>query len=227
MATQADIELVRKALNGLSDRAKVDLVEMWSAIDHTDYRQVRRLVAQSWPMLVGKYGEIAAALAADMFRLQAEVLGIKARLEVADGVNPDRANARANWALTQPDQFGNLVVLLDELVKQPYRSTFQDSAVKSGAAWARVPSGSEACAFCLMLASRGAVYHTKQTAGGRGKKFHGGCGCAVVLVRDERDYPPGYDPDGLYQDYLNARAASASDSTSSILSEMRDQLGTN
>lgn len=33
--------------------------------------------------------------------------------------------------------------------------------------------------FCLMLTSRGAVYHTRKSAGER-KHFHRGCDCKVV-----------------------------------------------
>ena len=48
-----------------------------------------------------------------------------------------------------------------------------------GAMFARVPTGTETCAFCLMLASRGAVYHTRKTAG-EWRHFHRGCDCKVV-----------------------------------------------
>lgn len=48
-----------------------------------------------------------------------------------------------------------------------------------GAMFARVPTGTETCTFCLMLASRGAVYHTRKTAGEWGR-FHRGCDCKVV-----------------------------------------------
>lgn len=48
-----------------------------------------------------------------------------------------------------------------------------------GAAFARVPAGTETCTFCLMLASRGAVYHTRKTAG-EFKHFHRNCDCKVV-----------------------------------------------
>ena len=48
-----------------------------------------------------------------------------------------------------------------------------------GAMFARVPTGTETCTFCLMLASRGAVYHTRKTAG-EWRHFHHGCDCKVV-----------------------------------------------
>ena len=54
-----------------------------------------------------------------------------------------------------------------------------------GAMFARVPTGAETCAFCIMLASRGAVYHSRKTAG-EWRHFHRNCDCKVV---------PSFDPD--------------------------------
>ena len=48
-----------------------------------------------------------------------------------------------------------------------------------GARFARVPAGFETCTFCIMLASRGAVYHTRKSAG-EFKHFHRHCDCKVV-----------------------------------------------
>ena len=42
--------------------------------------------------------------------------------------------------------------------------------------FARVPSGAETCSFCIMLASRGAVYGTAEAA----SHSHPGCDCRVV-----------------------------------------------
>jgi hypothetical protein len=42
----------------------------------------------------------------------------------------------------------------------------------------RVPEA-RACSFCLMLASRGAVYLTEATAGA-GRKFHSHCRCRIA-----------------------------------------------
>ncbi len=46
--------------------------------------------------------------------------------------------------------------------------------------WARITSG-HACAFCAMLASRGAVYKTRQSAGG-GHRYHDHCVCVQEPV---------------------------------------------
>ncbi|AKJ72279.1 hypothetical protein BH787_gp04 [Gordonia phage GMA4] len=58
--------------------------------------------------------------------------------------------------------------------------------------WARVLTGAESCGFCAMLASRGPIYKTEETAQRRGKnqeegKYHDGCDCLIVPVFDIDD----------------------------------------
>jgi len=66
-----------------------------------------------------------------------------------------------------------------------------------GVTFARVPQGATTCSFCMMLASRGFVYLTEESAG-EFDKFHRHCDCRIVP-----GYPgmelDGYDPD-LYYD---------------------------
>lgn len=50
---------------------------------------------------------------------------------------------------------------------------------KKGVRYARVTSGRNTCAFCLMLAGRGAVYWTRESAGGT-NRWHNHCTCKVV-----------------------------------------------
>lgn len=51
--------------------------------------------------------------------------------------------------------------------------------ISRGIAGSPVSAGFETCTFCLMLASRGAVYHTRKSAG-EWKHFHRGCDCKVA-----------------------------------------------
>lgn len=78
--------------------------------------------------------------------------------------------------------------------------------------YARVPSGSETCDFCIMLASRGPVYHSERSAGAL-DHFHANCDCRVVPMWDTYYVGPsrratasspveGYDPDELYERYV-------------------------
>lgn len=77
--------------------------------------------------------------------------------------------------------------------------------------WARVATGRETCAFCMMLVSRGPVYLSAESAGldlddtsaakmlsgsvsdaeyaAVARRWHAGCDCRVVPVYDRADWP--------------------------------------
>ena len=65
--------------------------------------------------------------------------------------------------------------------------------------FARVPSGGETCKFCLMLAGRGFVYHSKKTAGEFGH-YHDNCDCRIVASWD-KDGVEGYDPMSYHREW--------------------------
>ena len=58
--------------------------------------------------------------------------------------------------------------------------------------FARVPSGVNTCTWCAMLASRGYVYWTEETAG-KFSKWHDNCRCTVVATTKKGGIE-GYDP---------------------------------
>lgn len=210
---------LREALNRLSATARDAFLERWRVLGDSD----RLALLDAWVAVVGSYGDLSAELGVLAFESQAATLGITPRLDVAPGVDAARAQARLGWAMASADRLGNVAVLIDELVKQPFRSTLQDSAVRSGVGWARVPTGAETCKFCLLLASRGGVYGSSQIAefGLSGKKYHGDCDCEPVVVRSPDDYPAEYDPGALYERYALARDSAQSDDIHSILSAWR------
>ena len=76
--------------------------------------------------------------------------------------------------------------------------------------FARVPTGEKTCDFCLMLASRGPVYLSEESAGAF-TQFHAHCDCKVVPFfdssfnglsrRKSKTTIEGYDPDEYYRQY--------------------------
>ena len=66
--------------------------------------------------------------------------------------------------------------------------------------FARVPQGEKTCDFCIMLASRGPVYLTEESAGAF-TSFHNHCDCKVVPFFDEKTTVAGYDPAAYYEQY--------------------------
>lgn len=73
--------------------------------------------------------------------------------------------------------------------------------------FARVPSGRETCDFCVTLASRGFVYHSKDSADLYGH-MHANCDCVIVpSFVGAAVAIAGYDPGELYDQYLETRFA--------------------
>ena len=64
--------------------------------------------------------------------------------------------------------------------------------------YARVPTGGETCTFCTMLASRGFVYHTADSAG---EADHRKCDCLIVPGVKGQTSIDGYDERTLYSVY--------------------------
>ncbi|AZA11085.1 VG15 protein [Corynebacterium gerontici] len=93
--------------------------------------------------------------------------------------------------------------------KQVGRDAIFDTARRNGVMYARQLSGKENCAFCAMLASRGAVYATKQGAGGNGNFFHDHCDCRVVIVRDPNNWAGKHEADRLYRMWRHAGSTTA------------------
>ncbi|AIK69050.1 capsid maturation protease [Mycobacterium phage Trike] len=94
--------------------------------------------------------------------------------------------------------------------KQILRAVENDPEPQKVTGWARVATGRETCAWCLMLISRGPVYLDARTAGfdvdneqaleilaaGEDvseymREWHTGCDCKVVPVYDKKNWP-GY-----------------------------------
>jgi hypothetical protein len=186
------------------------------------------------PDLVAAYGDIAATVAADFFedlRAEAEAPGRHgARLAAAPAATAVLVNVKwASSPMFQGDRTGTLGRLnqvADQMALQVGRDTI-DRSVRSDPAkpkWARVPSGADTCAFCLALASRGAVYGSAASAG-HGHKWHAGCDCTPTPIWKGSPLPDGYDPDALYQSYAAARSSADGDSFKGVLSELRKQRG--
>lgn len=87
---------------------------------------------------------------------------------------------------------GALSRLVLQTVRDTVLNTVSDYGKKTRTAMARVPEAG-ACPFCLMLASRGAVY-SKDTALStpEGGKYHDHCRCSAIVANiDGSDLPVG------------------------------------
>lgn len=226
MPTRAEVDLLRKAQAELTKRVRSELVSLAGALSGNP-QAIRDTLLQIVPALVAEYGDVAATVSAEWFE---EVYGAKASLAkpisrayVEKGV---KYTAGHLWQDNPTATLAALDVKLDKWIKQSGRDTVRASAARHGFAWARVPTGPKTCSFCLVMASRGAVYDSKQSASQRadGDRYHGDCDCQAIAIRDESDLPEGYDPDELYDVYSTARDAAGSGDIKDIAAAMRREF---
>ena len=100
------------------------------------------------------------------------------------------------------DAFANAVLSrLDYEAKRAAGSTMFENGFDDPLKprFARVPTGAETCPFCVMLASRGFVYHSTRSAG-KLDHYHENCDCRIVPQFGGESYE-GYDPDDYLDQY--------------------------
>lgn len=194
----------RQANQSLVLLAQRDLADFWRSLNLSgDPARVKASLLAYFPELVQVYGDAAALLGADWYDASRDVPASARSFKavLASPVQREQAEASARWALgplflDEPDpQFvlSQLSGATQRLVLQPGRNSFAESARRdpSRARWARVPSGVTTCKWCVMLASRGAVY-VDDIAAGDMNQFHDNCDCMQVQIRSATDYPEGH-----------------------------------
>ena len=153
-----------------------------------------------------RWGGIAAQDAADTMTITRAAAGITdlPQPQPVTPVTAEVADALAGWAQAGDSPEAVLRragVSTVRKVREASRETVSHSAEAAGTGWVRVPRPGT-CAFCLMLASRGAVYSSRKDASvvtskkarrRLGEKFHDNCSCMVVEVL------PGQDPPRINQ----------------------------
>ena len=153
--------------------------------------------------IVAAYGAQSAYAARDYAIADYAARGERVRPGQIDLSAPifQQADSSGRWAVFGAgDAFEGAALYrlqgaLTRLVLQPYRETVlnttRDHGQRTRTAVARVPEAG-ACAFCRMLASRGAAYGSAESAQSTkdGKRFHDNCRCSTQIARiDGRDLP--------------------------------------
>lgn len=203
---RAVIDSYTASLNGLSAAAQRVLTARLASVRYESIADLRDQVLEVMESLCAVSSDVAAATAAQFYDFVREYetgdyLGVQAisqrRPEATEGAV--RALIQMIVDGKPFEQFlAQLSSRLDFEIKRA-----AGECVKANAAhdplkpkWARVPSGSETCGFCLMLASRGFVYSSDKAAGGDGH-YHAHCDCRIVPGFDGM-MVEGYDPESLY-----------------------------
>lgn len=193
MISAAEFAAYNREVARIGDRAASDVessVLAWcrSHEDATvaEKREAAKLIMEGF---VQGYDDVAAEFAAQWYDHRAEQGG--ARLEQAVTMTtyrPDSVDAVARYQakkLAKGDDAAFAKACGEFARDDAFRSLNETVLANvgrdkdKGVRFARVPTGFETCTFCLMLASRGAVYHTRKTAG-EFKHFHRRCDCKIV-----------------------------------------------
>lgn len=183
-----------------------------------DAETMREFAMQTLTTCVQTFGDRAATIACSAYDVTMDELGISVQPSaVYNPVSQRVSGQQVDYLMRSltPDTFDSFAQRLAEKAyasvgRAANRTTIHNAErdYSKGVRYARVPTGKETCGFCLMLASRGFDYTSRKAAGDMGfafNHFHDRCDCRVV-AGDELTTVEGYDPDWLYDVYLDARS---------------------
>jgi hypothetical protein len=232
VARLRDAQNHQRALDDLTTLAIRDLLAVWATLDTADALATSRALQDALPDLVNTYGAVAATLAADFYEdLRADAVGGSFSAVLA-APSSERTLAMSRWAagalFSQTPDAALTLSRLSGGVQRGVAGADRDTIAASvgadplGPRYARHASGN-ACAFCALVATRGPVYRSESTAGG---KYHDHCHCVAVPVW------PGQAPyaakwDKAYRDATKATTASGEPiDLNKVLAHMRQSLNT-
>lgn len=155
--------------------------------------------------LSAKYGEAAAALAAEMYDDAAIASGMAlAPADPAAVATYHEVNSALRSALECSQNAEYLGATVSRLTKRAAADTTLQNARRDNAQLAWVSRG-DTCAYCIALASRGWSWATNEkTVGTHAAHIHGNCDCMYAVRFDNRSTVAGYSPEQYKKMYDNA-----------------------
>lgn len=201
MIPQADYVAYRASLNKQVNQATRLLRSHISGLDFSGNSQVAANQAANYAReLIELYGNAASYISAVFYEQAANRAGqiVDAQLEELDEDEVMRAAMRAADSLSSGSSVEayqkQLEAMVQRYILQQANKTSVNNAVatKTIVKYARVPTSANPCAFCIMLASRGFVYASKESAGEM-NPVHEHCSCIVVSDFGEEASLEGYD----------------------------------
>lgn len=205
---RAALDYLTKEINGISADAKAKVMRVLKELDWNDVSACRDAVIDVVNAVLDSYGLAAGQAAADFFDVSREIAVGEKLGAITTADRDPAATVGAIRAFVDKvnggdyDAFERLVLSrVDYEIKRAAGTTMMENAARDPLSprFARVPSGGETCKFCLMLAGRGFVYHSKKTAGEFGH-YHDNCDCRIVASWD-KDGVEGYDPMSYHREW--------------------------
>lgn len=218
MTDLAAVTRLRIRTGNVVTLARRDLNRFWQQLPLTDPDAARDALLDFLPALVAKYGDIASTIAADWYehtrstqvRGRFTALTVSGETVSAEAVGTVRFAAGHLYSDSPQLALPVLAGAVQRYVAGSSRRTITSNVRRDPARprFARIPQGAHTCAWCSLMASRGFVYDSEQSAGDRGgafNDFHDDCNCQVVANWSKDPAIAGYDPGRLYDIYAEAR----------------------
>jgi len=191
VATAQQIQRFEAVINQLSTVAYAAVKRLLLELDDSDAAVLRDRLFAAYPELVAPFVEAAGVTAAQWYsevRAEADVGGSFAPV-VAASVPADQARGMVFRAMSPRfGQSGSTVFRLlsgstQRLIAGGARNTIEASsrADRVRVGYQRMPAPG-CCAFCGMLASRGPIYRSEETASSIYTRYHDHCRCIAVPV---------------------------------------------
>lgn len=164
MPTLSEIRGRQRALQDLHRAGLREVNQLWGAASNLSSREFQALMLEAFPELALEYNSAAGDMALTWY----EDSGRGLRFQPAAVEPPviDRFVESTRWALGAygEDGLARLGGVLQRALFDGARAAVVENArSERGATWARYASAN-ACAFCALMATRGAVYTTEGAA---------------------------------------------------------------
>ena len=224
---RAALDYVTEQINGLSADAQAKIMKVlesldWKPDDADNVAACRQAVVEALASIMPTYTDAAAQASADFYDASREMMvGEPLGAQAISGYRPEATEGavRSFVRFVLEDRVETFNDQVLQRIDYETKRAAGTSMIENGKRdplkprYARVPTGSETCAFCIMLASRGFVYHTEGTAGAV-DHYHANCDCRIVCGWDTYASGvsrrrasgvevEGYDMDALYDQYVD------------------------
>lgn len=247
-------------LDRLSAAAVVDLDTLMRGVADEPLEVQREALMDMLPLLGDEYAGASSMVSAQFFSELQDMQGIRNPIEpeVLTGVDRARWHALAGWGASGSVFERGGAMLMYSLISGGLTKTLAEMAADTMIGNAEIQGGNlsaqrvprpGSCAWCGMLASRGAVY-TAETAGkvvgrgvpvgqgrGRGTKgkgrgikprgsrrmgedFHDHCRCRVVILTDKNEAELQATADKYYDSYADAYKATGKNVERNVITYM-------
>ena len=235
---RAAVDFLTEEINGVSADAQARVLEVLQGINWTpeNIAECRELVLQALDAVMPTYTTMAAQASADFYDAARElVVGEKMGAQAISDFDMRKTEGAVRgfvrFVLRGDVQTFNDQVL--QRIDYEMKRSAGESMFANGRRdprkpkFARVPTGSETCDFCLMLASRGFVYSSEATAGAiKLDHYHSGDDCRVICQWEDGGVED-YDTKAIYgrwQDAINALAEERAEKRGTTVEEERDKI---